>query len=77
MFLLVQALLRAPPVLEYVRNFDYQFYQNLVEVLIPDVLRSIPSSLTQAIRNFAKSLESWLTSAMEGCPSELVDIKVK
>lgn len=58
------------------RNFDYQFYQNLVEVLIPDVLRSIPSSLTQAIRNFAKSLESWLSSAMLGCPPEVVNIKV-
>ncbi|XP_045113401.1 DNA-binding protein RFX2-like isoform X7 [Portunus trituberculatus] len=72
----LQALLRSPPVLEYIRNFDYQFYQNLVEVLIPDVLRSIPSSLTQAIRNFAKSLESWLYSAMLGCPQELVTIKV-
>ncbi|XP_050710718.1 DNA-binding protein RFX2-like [Eriocheir sinensis] len=72
----LQALLRSPPVLEYIRNFDYQFYQNLVEVLIPDVLRSIPSTLTQAIRNFAKSLESWLYSAMLGCPQELVSIKV-
>ncbi|KAG7163691.1 Transcription factor RFX3-like [Homarus americanus] len=72
----LQALLRAPPILEFMRNFDYQFYQNLVEVLIPDVLRSIPSSLTQAIRNFAKSLESWLSSAMFGCPSEVVNIKV-
>ncbi|XP_063853512.1 DNA-binding protein RFX2-like isoform X4 [Scylla paramamosain] len=72
----LQALLRAPPVLEFIRNFDYQFYQNLVEVLIPDVLRSIPSSLTQAIRNFAKSLESWLYSAMLGCPQELISIKV-
>lgn len=74
--LLFQALLRSPPVMVYVRNFDYKFYQNLVDVLIPDVLRSIPSSLTQAIRNFAKSLESWLYNAMLGCPQELVNIKV-
>ncbi|KAK3871510.1 hypothetical protein Pcinc_023352 [Petrolisthes cinctipes] len=72
----LQALLRSPPVMGYVRNFDYKFYQNLVDVLIPDVLRSIPSSLTQAIRNFAKSLESWLYNAMLGCPQELVNIKV-
>ncbi|CAL4071843.1 unnamed protein product [Meganyctiphanes norvegica] len=72
----LQALLQAPPCLEFIRNFDYQFYQNLVEVLIPDVLRSIPSSLTQSIRNFAKSLESWLSNAMSGCPSEVVQIKV-
>ena len=28
---------------KYVRRSDYQFYQALVEVLIPDVLRPIPS----------------------------------
>lgn len=64
------------PVQQFVRRVDYLFYQNLVDVLIPDVLRPIPSSLTQAIRNFAKGLESWLTSAMAGCPQEMVDIKV-
>ncbi|KAK7082837.1 Transcription factor rfx3 [Halocaridina rubra] len=72
----LQALLRAHPIIDFVRSFDYQFYQNLVEVLIPDVLRSIPSSLTQAIRNFAKSLEAWLSNAMVGCPPDIVNIKV-
>jgi len=33
-------------------------------------------SLTQAIRNFAKGLESWLTAAMAGCPEEMMHIKV-
>lgn len=55
---------------------DYTFYQNMVDVLIPDVLRPIPSSLTQAIRNFAKNLENWLTSAMTGCPDKIVQIKI-
>ena len=32
-----------PPVQDYVKTMDYLFYQNLVEVLIPDVLRAIPS----------------------------------
>lgn len=45
-------------------------------MLIPDVLRSIPSSLTQAIRNFAKSLEGWLTQALSGCPPQLHEVKV-
>ena len=31
------------PVQKYVRKSDYAFYQALVEVLIPDVLRPIPS----------------------------------
>lgn len=55
---------------------DYQFYQNMVDVLIPDVLRPIPSSLTQAIRNFAKNLENWLSSAMNGCPDKIIQIKL-
>ena len=33
------------PVQKFVRRADYAFYQALVEVLIPDVLRPIPSEL--------------------------------
>lgn len=36
----------------------------------------LPGALTQAIRNFAKSLESWLTNAMMNIPEEMVRIKV-
>ncbi|XP_065299509.1 DNA-binding protein RFX2-like isoform X3 [Dermacentor albipictus] len=69
-------LCKCEAVQKFVQRADYQFYQNLVDVLIPDVLRPIPSSLTQAIRNFAKSLEGWLTSAMQGCPEDMVKIKI-
>lgn len=44
-------------VLQFVRLYDHTFYQSLAEVLIPNVLRPIPPTLTQAIRNFARSLE--------------------
>ncbi|XP_068130281.1 MHC class II regulatory factor RFX1 isoform X2 [Hyperolius riggenbachi] len=64
------------PLLRWSRDCDHLLYQGLVETLIPDVLRPIPSALTQAIRNFAKSLESWLTSAMMNIPEEMVRIKV-
>ncbi|KAG8441456.1 hypothetical protein GDO86_006991 [Hymenochirus boettgeri] len=64
------------PLLKWCRDCDHVLYQGLVETLIPDVLRPIPSALTQAIRNFAKSLESWLTSAMMNIPEEMVRIKV-
>nr|ASM47586.1 regulatory factor X [Leptochiton asellus] len=60
----------------FVRKSDYAFYQTLVKVLIPDVLRPIPSSLTQAIRNFAKSLENWLKGAMHGVPEEMIKTKI-
>ncbi|GFR24970.1 DNA-binding protein RFX2 [Trichonephila clavata] len=69
-------LCKHEPVLHFMRKSDYQFYQNLVDVLIPDVLRPIPSSLTQAIRNFAKCLETWLSTAMTGCPEEVIKVKV-
>lgn len=33
--------------------------------------------MTQAIRNFAKSLESWLTHAMVNIPEEMLRVKVR
>ncbi|CAG7733100.1 unnamed protein product, partial [Allacma fusca] len=60
----------------FIRETDFQFYQNVVGILLPDVLRPIPSSMTQAIRNFAKTLESWLSGAMTGYPEEVVAMKL-
>lgn len=41
------------------------------------VFLSVPvGALTQAIRNFAKNLENWLTNAMISIPEEMVRIKV-
>ncbi|MCL4126244.1 UNVERIFIED_CONTAM: hypothetical protein GTU68_015656 [Idotea baltica] len=72
----LQNMLRSPPILEFMKSVDYQFYQNIVEVLIPDVLRSIPSTLTQSIRNFAKSLEGWLANSLVGYAPEVLEVKV-
>ncbi|XP_047215906.1 MHC class II regulatory factor RFX1-like isoform X8 [Girardinichthys multiradiatus] len=69
-------LCKYEPVLRWCHDCDNSLYQSLVEILIPDVLRPIPSALTQAIRNFAKSLENWLTNAMMNIPEEMVRIKV-
>lgn len=71
------AMCRYEGVHKWIRRSDYAFYQSLVEVLIPDVLRPIPGSLTQAIRNFAKSLEGWLKNAMRGVPEEMMKTKVR
>ncbi|KAG1703687.1 MHC class II regulatory factor RFX1 [Nymphon striatum] len=73
---LLYSLCRFDPIQDFVKKTDYQFYQNLVDVLIPDVLRPIPSSLTQSIRNFAKSLESWLTTSMAKCPDDILKVKL-
>ncbi|XP_034241511.1 DNA-binding protein RFX2 isoform X2 [Thrips palmi] len=69
-------LCNCTPIQNFVRTVDFAFYQKLVEVLIPDVLRPIPTALTQAIRNFSKGLEAWLTVAMVGCPDEMKNIKL-
>ncbi|XP_021694117.1 DNA-binding protein RFX2 isoform X4 [Aedes aegypti] len=69
-------LTQCEPIQDFIKQVDFMFYQNMVDVLIPDVLRPIPTGLTQAIRNFAKNLESWLSSAMSGCPESIVTIKL-
>ncbi|XP_055077068.1 DNA-binding protein RFX2 isoform X3 [Periophthalmus magnuspinnatus] len=70
------SLCKFEPVRLWMRSCDHVLYQALVEILIPDVLRPVPSTLTQAIRNFAKSLEGWLTSAMTSFPHEIIRTKV-
>ncbi|XP_067935549.1 transcription factor RFX3-like [Watersipora subatra] len=60
----------------FIKQMDYQFYQSLTEVLIPDVLRPIPGALTQTLRNFAKSLEGWLRSALVGAPDVILKTKL-
>ncbi|KAF4789957.1 hypothetical protein TURU_146649 [Turdus rufiventris] len=68
-------LCKYEPILKWMRSCDHILYQALVEILIPDVLRPVPSTLTQAIRNFAKSLEGWLMNAMSDFPPQVVQTK--
>ncbi|KAJ8278568.1 hypothetical protein GJAV_G00089000 [Gymnothorax javanicus] len=70
------SLCKYEPVRVWMQSCDHILYQALVEILIPNVLRPVPSTLTQAIRNFAKSLEGWLTAAMRDFPQEIVRTKV-
>lgn len=64
------------PVVAFIKASDHLLYQTLVEILIPDVLRPIPASLTQAVRNFAKGLEGWLINSLDQIPKKMADIKV-
>ncbi|KAM6987174.1 transcription factor RFX3 isoform 2-T2 [Aplochiton taeniatus] len=72
----LMVLCRSEAVLKWMTTCDHLMYQALVEILIPDVLRPIPSALTQAIRNFAKSLEGWLNNAMNAIPPRMIQTKV-
>ncbi|PNF27136.1 hypothetical protein B7P43_G08557 [Cryptotermes secundus] len=69
-------LCNSRPVQQFVWRVDCLFYQNLLGVLFPDVLRLLPRSLTQAIRNFTETLELRLTGAMRGCPEKIMHIKM-
>ncbi|PAA57293.1 hypothetical protein BOX15_Mlig005903g1 [Macrostomum lignano] len=71
------SLCELPSVQDFVRESDYAFYQSLVEVLIPNVLRPIPSSLTQAIRNFAKQLEPWMRAAMTQVCRPMAELRLR
>ncbi|CAH3144394.1 unnamed protein product [Porites lobata] len=64
------------PIVTFVKASDHLLYQTLVEILIPDVLRPIPASLTQAVRNFAKGLEAWLMNSLDQIPKKMSDVKV-
>ncbi|XP_064386998.1 transcription factor RFX3-like isoform X2 [Halichondria panicea] len=64
------------PVVAYLKHCDHTLYQCIVDYLIPEVLHPIPGTLTQAIRNFAKSLETSLSGSLHGYPSKFVKAKI-
>lgn len=64
------------PLLDYMNSCDHILYQCIVNFLISNVLRPIPATLTQAIRNFAKNLEMWMKSSLEGYPVKCNQAKV-
>ncbi|XP_019850311.1 PREDICTED: DNA-binding protein RFX2-like isoform X1 [Amphimedon queenslandica] len=64
------------PLLDYLVACDHILYQCIVNFLISNVLRPIPATLTQSIRNFAKNLENWMNSCLEGYPVKCVQAKV-
>uniref|UniRef100_A0A5S6Q8Q4 RFX-type winged-helix domain-containing protein n=1 Tax=Trichuris muris TaxID=70415 RepID=A0A5S6Q8Q4_TRIMR len=64
------------PIQNYIHIMDCQFYQVIVNILIVNVLRPMPSLLTQSIRNFARQLETSLSESLVGLPEALQSIKV-
>ncbi len=73
----LKVLLRSTCVQEYIKNADHALYQHLVDILLPKVLKPIPNSLTQLIRNFSKNMENWMTAALSNnVPESLRNVKV-
>lgn len=54
-------LCKFEPVLRWTRECDNLLYQTLVEILIPDVLRPIPSELLRPVRALITKLFSEAT----------------
>ncbi|XP_013415533.1 transcription factor RFX4, partial [Lingula anatina] len=55
---------------------DAILYKAIASVLIPTILQSLPDSLTQDIRKFAKQLIAWTHSALETLPENLCSMKL-
>ena len=64
------------PILDYLVTCDHILYQCIINFLIPNVLKPIPATLTQAVRNFAKSLESWMKGCLDSYMANCVESKV-
>lgn len=46
---------------------DYTMYNSIISnLLLPSLLKPIPQILTQQIRNFAKCINKWMNSALQG-----------
>lgn len=62
---------------EWIIQTDYTLYNALISsLLLPNLLKPIPQQLTQQIRNFAKNVSSWMTSALAGYDETFVALKL-
>lgn len=62
---------------DWIIQTDYTLYNSLITaLLLPNLLKPIPQQLTQQIRNFAKNIESWMESSLEGYDPTFVSLKL-
>ncbi|CAG9761237.1 unnamed protein product [Ceutorhynchus assimilis] len=64
------------PVQTFIKQVDLMFYQNLIQILVPDILKPFPVSHVQSIWSFANNLDNWLKSAMVDAPPSMLQIKL-
>ncbi|XP_065056710.1 regulatory factor X 4-like [Rhopilema esculentum] len=72
----IAVILDIKDVIELIANCDNILYKAVSGVLIPGTLQPLPASLTQAIRQFAKQLCSWLETSLRHVPESLSDKKL-
>jgi regulatory factor X 1/2/3 len=71
------ALCECQEIIEFTKQSDFQFYQFCIEILIPDVLGTLPTTLVQSIRQLAKHLEGWLRNALVNVPENMKQSKMQ
>lgn len=69
-------IMNNPEVVEIIWRGDVQMYDAIISKILPSPLRRLPIKVTQAIRHFARKLESWILGSMEGYNSLLVARRV-
>ncbi|KAJ3288699.1 DNA-binding protein rfx2 [Borealophlyctis nickersoniae] len=55
-----------PEIVEYVWRYDSLLYDTIMNLLLPNVLQMMPIQIIQAVRQFARQLETWMVKALEG-----------
>uniref|UniRef100_A0A915D6S4 RFX-type winged-helix domain-containing protein n=1 Tax=Ditylenchus dipsaci TaxID=166011 RepID=A0A915D6S4_9BILA len=66
-----------PQIQKYVETMDLAFYQVILEVLIPHVLRpALSPRLSCQIRNFAKNIDTWTSKVLENAPINVKQSKL-
>ncbi|XP_028401353.1 transcription factor RFX4-like isoform X2 [Dendronephthya gigantea] len=73
----ILTILSCPEVIKLIGVCDEILFKAIGSVLIPGVLQPLPASLTQAIRQFATQLNTWLESSLAHFPEKLKEKKIK
>ena len=63
-------------ILAWSRKCDQILYQSIISTLIPDVLKPIPTAITQELRQFAKSLDILLLECIYDYPMKFLNSKL-
>lgn len=75
-FSLLTKICSISSIIDWAKSCDHLLYQHVINALIPDVIKPIPSNLTQEIRQFAKTLEPSLKECLSDFPEEFVNMKL-
>ncbi|KAI9220081.1 RFX DNA-binding domain-containing protein [Blastocladiella britannica] len=70
-------LVSTPEVTDLMWRCDSSLYDSITNVLLPNPLHTLPLPVTQALRHFARQLETWILGAMDGYFPMLVARKVE